>query len=252
MNLDLTSPVFDRVSHRPYPLPSEPWVGHMRWCDLAFLHWAVDPSLVRPLLPPGLELDTYDSKAWIGVVPFRMEDVRLRFTPNAPGISAFPELNVRTYARVGDRTGVWFFSFDAANRLAVRGARLMLNLPYYDAEMTVGRRGEAIDYRSRRVHANATPAEFAGVYASAGDVYEARAGTLDYFLVERYCLFLVSRSGRLRYLDVHHHPWPLQPATVRIETNTMAAAGNILLPPDPPLAHFARAVEVVAWKPHSL
>src|SRR5919109_1986202 len=241
MHLDLTSPVLDRVSHRPYPLPSEPWVGHMRWCDLAFLHWAMDPSLVLPLLPAGLELDTYDDKAWIGVVPFRMEEVRLRFAPNVPGISAFPELNVRTYARVGDRTGVWFFSFDAANRLAVRGARLMLNLPYYDAEMTVARVGEAIDYRSRRVHANATPAELAAIYAPAGDVYEAKPGTLEYFLVERYCLFLV-QSGRLRALDVHHHPWPLQRATVRIETNTMAAATGIPLPPDPPLAHFARGI----------
>ena len=96
MNLDLRSPVLDRISHRPYPPPSQPWVGHMRWCDLAFLHWAVDPGQVRPLLPQGLELDTFDGNAWIGVVPFRMEDVRLRFSPNIPGTSAFPELNVRT------------------------------------------------------------------------------------------------------------------------------------------------------------
>ena len=252
MNLDLSSPVFERVGHRPYPPPSEPWVGHMRWCDLAFLHWAVDPSLILPLLPAGLELDTFDGKAWIGVVPFRMEDVRLRFSPNIPGISAFPELNVRTYARAGSRTGVWFFSFDAANRVAVRGARLMFNLPYYDAEMTVDRRGDAVDYRSRRVHADATPAEFAATYAPAGEVYEAKPGTLDYFLVERYCLFLVSQSGELGCLDVHHHPWPLQPATVRLETNTMAAAAGIRLPSDPPLAHFARDLEVVAWNRHSL
>jgi uncharacterized protein YqjF (DUF2071 family) len=224
----------------------------MRWCDLAFLHWAVDPSLLQPLLPAGLELDTFDGKAWVGVVPFRMEDVRLRFSPNIPGLSAFPEINVRTYARVGTRTGVWFFSFDATNRVAVRGARVVLNLPYYDAEMSVEPRGEAIAYRSRRVHSDATPAEFIGTYAPAGDVYEARPGTLDYFLVERYCLFLVNQSGELGYLDVHHHPWPLQPATARIDSNTMAAASGIPLPPEPPLAHFARDIEVVAWNRHSL
>lgn len=224
----------------------------MRWCDLAFLHWAVDPAVVQPLLPAGLELDTFDGKAWIGVVPFRMEDVRLRFSPNIPGMSAFPELNVRTYARVGDRTGVWFFSFDATNRVAVRGARLVLNLPYYDAEMSVEHRGDAIEYRSRRVHADAPAAEFAATYAPAGEVYEAKPGTLDYFLVERYCLFLVNQSGELGYLDVHHHPWPLRPATVRIEANTMAAASGIQLPPVPPLAHFARDLEVVAWNRHSL
>ena len=252
MNLDLTSPVLERVSHRPYPLPSEPWVGHMRWCDLAFLHWTVDPSQIQPLLPAGLELDTFDGKAWLGVVPFRMEAVRLRFSPNIPGLSAFPELNVRTYARAGNRTGVWFLSFDATNRVAVRGARFLLNLPYYDAEIIVEHRGDAIAYRSRRVHAGATPAEFVASYAPAGAVYEAKPGTLDYFLVERYCLFLVNQSGELGYLDVHHHPWALQPATVRIETNTMAAASGIPLPAAPPLAHFARDLEVVAWNRHSL
>jgi uncharacterized protein YqjF (DUF2071 family) len=224
----------------------------MRWCDLAFLHWAVDPAVVQPLLPAGLELDTFDGKAWIGVVPFRMEDVRLRFSPNIPGMSAFPELNVRTYARVGERTGVWFFSFDATNRVAVRGARTLFNLPYYDAEMRVERQGDAIHYQSKRVHPDAPPAEFVASYAPAGDVFESQPGTLEYFLVERYCLFLVTQSGDLGYLDVHHHPWPLQPATVRIETNTMAAATGITLPPEAPLAHFARDLEVVAWNRHSL
>jgi uncharacterized protein YqjF (DUF2071 family) len=252
VNLDLKSPVFDRVNHRPYPPPSGPWVGHMRWCDLAFLHWAVDPSVLRPLVPAGLELDTFDGKAWIGIAPFRMEDVRLRFAPSIPGMSAFPELNVRTYARVGARTGVWFFSLDAASRAAVRGARLMFNLPYYDADMSVEHHGDAVHYTSRRVHPDAPAAEFVASYAPAGDVYEAKRGTLDYFLVERYCLFAVSQSGELGYLDVHHHPWPLQPATVRIDANTMAAATGIRLPPEPPLAHFARHLEVVAWNRHSL
>ena len=252
MTLDIGSPVFDRVTHRPYPPPQEPWIGHMRWCDLAFLHWAVDPDLMRPLLPAGLELDTFDGMAWIGVVPFRMEDVRLRFSPNIPGISAFPELNVRTYARVGQRTGVWFFSFDAASAVAVRGARLLFNLPYYDAEMRVEASGEAIAYQSRRIHADAPNAEFAARYAPAGEIYEAKPGSLEYFLVERYCLFLVNENGELGYLDVHHHPWPLQPATVRIATNTMAAAAGIPLPPQPPLAHFARDLEVVAWNRQSL
>jgi uncharacterized protein len=224
----------------------------MRWCDLAFLHWPVDPGMVRPLLPPALELDTFDGMAWIGVVPFRMEDVRLRFSPKLPGISAFPELNVRTYARAGERTGVWFFSLDAASRAAVRGARLLFNLPYYDAEIRLEHRGEAIEYDSHRVHADATPAQFAGSYAPAGAVYEPKAGTLDDFLVERYCLFTASESGELGYLDVDHHPWPLQPATVRIDTNTMASAAGIQLPAQAPIAHFARELEVVAWNRRSL
>ena len=252
VHLDLGSPVFDRINHRPYPPPSDPWVGHMRWCDLAFLHWAVDPAEVRPLLPRGLELDTFEDRAWIGVVPFRMADARLRFSPNLPGLSAFPELNVRTYARAGDRTGVWFFSFDAGSRAAVRGARLLFNLPYYDAEMTVEPQGDAIAFASHRVHADAPPADFIGRYAPAGDVYHTKPGTLDYFLVERYCLFNVGNSGDLSYLDVHHRPWPLQPATVRIAVNTMVEAMGLRLPDEPPLAHFARDLEVVAWNRRTL
>jgi uncharacterized protein YqjF (DUF2071 family) len=245
--MDLASPVLDRVSHRPWPLPARPWAGHMRWVDLAFLHWRVDPDMIRPLIPSGLTLETFDDAAWVGVVPFKMDDVRLRFTPAIPGTSAFPELNVRTYVRAGERFGVWFFSLDAANRLAVRGARFLYNLPYYDAAMVVHKEGEGLIYESRRVHTGALPAEFVGHYAPAGPGYQAERGTLDYFLVERYCLFMKSRTGELGYLDVHHLPWPLQPATARLDVNTMAVAAGIPLPADPPLVHFARHLEVLAW-----
>ncbi len=244
---DLASPVLDRVSHRPWPLPGRPWAGHMRWVDLAFMHWRVDPDMIRPLIPAGLTLETFDEAAWIGVVPFKMEDVRLRFTPAIPGTSEFPELNVRTYVRVGERFGVWFFSLDAANPLAVRGARFLYNLPYYDAKMSAHAEGDGIRYESRRVHPGAPPANFVASYAPAGPVYQAERGTLDYFLVERYCLFTKSRTGEIAYLDVHHLPWPLQPATARIDVNTLAAAAGIQLPADPPLVHFARHLEVLAW-----
>jgi uncharacterized protein YqjF (DUF2071 family) len=219
----------------------------MRWVDLAFMHWRVDPGILRPLIPGRLELETFDGSAWLGVVPFRMEDVRVRFSPPIPGTSAFPELNVRTYVRHGERFGVWFFSLDAANRLAVRAARLLYNLPYYDAEMRVRAEGERILYESTRVHNDAPPARFVASYAPAGAVYRAAPGTLDYFLVERYCLFMMSQSGELGYLDVHHHPWPLQTANAAIEINTMAAAAGIQLPAEPPLVHFAKHIEVLAW-----
>jgi uncharacterized protein len=244
---DLASPVLDQTTHRPWPVPSRPWAGHMRWVDLAFLHWRVDPQRLRPLIPPKLELETFDGAAWLGVVPFRMEDVRLRFSPAVPGTSAFPELNVRTYVRYGERFGVWFFSLDAASRLAVRAARLLYNLPYYDATMSVRSEGERIFYESTRVHAHAPPARLASSYAPVGAVYHASPGTLDYFLVERYCLFMVSRSGELGCLDVHHQPWSLQPAEARIEVNTTAAAAGVALPREPPLAHFAKHLEVIAW-----
>ena len=235
------------TDHRPWPLPARAWAGHMRWTNLAFLHWPVDPAVLRPLVPAPFPIDTFDGQAWVGVVPFRMEETRLHFTPAIPGLSEFAELNVRTYVRVGDRAGVWFFSLDAANPLAVRGARLLYNLPYFDAEMSIEPRGEGVEYRSERVHRDAPQARFRAVYEPTGTVYQAASGTLDHFLVERYCLFNLDRAGKAGFMDIHHLPWPLQPAIANIELNTMTLAAGIPLPDRAPVVHFARSLQVLVW-----
>jgi hypothetical protein len=223
----------------------------MLWCDLAFLHWPVPADVLRPLVPPGLDIDTFDGHAWLGVVPFRMEGVRLRGAPRVPTTHAFPEINVRTYVRAGDRNGVWFFSLDASSRLAVRGARYLYNLPYFDAQITVTTTGgdahAGVSYVSRRVHRHARPAEFVAQYAPVGEIYEPTPGTRDHFLVERYCLFMHDERRGLGRLDVDHRPWPLQQGRAAITTNTMADAAGIALPQIEPLVHFARALDVVAW-----
>jgi uncharacterized protein YqjF (DUF2071 family) len=223
----------------------------MRWCDLAFLHWPLPPDTLRPLVPEGLQIDN-DGHAWLSVVPFRMDGVRLRGAPPVPTTHAFPEVNVRTYVRAADRAGVWFFSLDAASRLAVRAARYVYHLPYYDAEIAMGTTVEQgqewIVYGSRRVHRHAPDAAFRVRYRPAGDVYEAQPGTLDHFLVERYCLFTSDARGRLGLIDVDHLPWPLQPGVADIAANTMALAAGIQLPPIPPIVHFARAIDVRAWR----
>ena len=219
----------------------------MRWCDLAFLHWPVPAQALRPLIPAALEIDTYDGRAWIGVVPFRMEGVRLRAAPPVPTTHAFSEINVRTYVRAGDRVGVWFFSLDAASRLAVRGARYLYNLPYFDADITVTANEPAIRYASRRRHRDAPAASFEAQYRPVGVRYEASPGTLDHFLVERYCLFLHDQKRGLGLLDIDHSPWPLQRGECNVITNTMAAAAGIALPLDPPVVHFARELDVLAW-----
>src|SRR5690606_20213232 len=105
------------VAHRPWPPPAAPWVMAQRWQDLLFAHWPLPPAVLSALLPPALELDVYSGQGWLGVVPFRMSGVRLRLLPAVPWLSAFPELNVRTYVRLRDRgvekRGVYFFSLDA-------------------------------------------------------------------------------------------------------------------------------------------
>src|SRR6266404_1437981 len=117
--------LLDRTAHRPWPLPSGPWVMAQSWHDLLFAHWPIAPEDMRPLIPAQLELDTFDGQCWVGVVPFWMSGVRARGFPAVPGMSCFPELNVRTYVVCGGKPGVYFFSLDAANRLAVRTARFL-------------------------------------------------------------------------------------------------------------------------------
>src|SRR5882672_8440647 len=101
--------ILGETAHRPWPLPRGPWVMAQAWHDLLFAHWPISVERMRAAVPRGLELDTFDGRAWLGIVPFRMTGVRVRWTPSLPRISAFPELNVRTYVRCGDRPGVLFF-----------------------------------------------------------------------------------------------------------------------------------------------
>jgi hypothetical protein len=219
------------------------------WHDLLFAHWPVDADLLRPRLPAGVELDLYAGQAWVGVVPFRMTGVRARFLPPVPGSSAFPELNVRTYAIAGGRPGVFFLSLDAANAIAVAAARRFFHLPYHRAKMTCRREGNTVTYSCRR--ASGVPvAEFRGAYGPTGPAYRARAGELDHWLTERYCLYTVDRHGRPLRVDIRHEPWPLQPAWAHIETNTMADAEGVGLPPTAPLLHFTRRLEVLATLPY--
>jgi uncharacterized protein YqjF (DUF2071 family) len=219
----------------------------MSWHDLLFAHWAVRPEALRPLIPAELEIDTFDGWAWIGVVPFRMSGVRPRYTPELSCTSAFPEINVRTYVKAGGRSGVWFFSLDATNRLAVRVARAWYSLPYFDARIEVQNQGDGVDYHSTRTHRRVERAEFRAGYRPLGNVHLAQAGTLDYWLTERYCLFASRGKGRVSYGDIHHLPWSLQAAEADISTNTMTDWLGIQLPATKPVLHFARELNVVAW-----
>jgi uncharacterized protein YqjF (DUF2071 family) len=236
-------PVTDQTSHRPWPLPKSRWVMFMRWHDLLFLHWPMRPEYIRPLIPRPLEIDTFDGWCWIGIVPFHMSGVRPRYVPLPLALS---ELNVRTYVKTAGRSGVWFFSLDAASWIAVRVAR-WLGLPYYDARMKVGFMGDAVCYDSVRTHKKAARAEFSANYGPTGTVYHAAAGTLDHWLTERYCLFAAANPNRIVYGEIHHPPWALQPAKVSLDVNTMTQSLGIELPEEKPIAHFARRQEVVAW-----
>jgi len=218
------------------------------WHDLLFMHWPVPASAIRALIPATLEIETYDGSAWVGVVPFRMSGIRGRALPPIPGTSAFPELNVRTYVRANAKPGVWFFSLDARNSLAVAAARRFFRLLYFRAEMRVEHGANAIiRYFSHRNHRGAPPADFRGTYQPRGPAFEAQRGTIDFFLVERYCLYSEGPDGTIYRGDIDHNPWQLQPAEAHVEANTMAAASGISLPDCEPLLHFAKRQEVKIW-----
>jgi uncharacterized protein len=215
------------------------------WHDLLFAHWPLDPGVLARKLPVELPLDLFDDQAWIGVVPFHMTNVAPRGVPSLPGVSAFPELNVRTYVTLNGKPGVYFFSLDAASTLAVIGARAVFNLPYYRAAMEVHTAARRVTYRSAR--RSAVNAQFLGTYEPVGVNSPAAEGTLEHFLTERYCLYTTTRSGEPRRLDIHHKPWPLQTAEAQIAVNTMARAAGVTLPAVAPLLHFAKRMDVLAW-----
>jgi uncharacterized protein len=238
--------ILRETSHRPWPMPESPWIMTQTWHDLLFAHWPVDEVLVRARVPRELPLDTWDGRAWLGVVPFRMANVAPRGVRLPSVLSAFPELNVRTYVTRGGRPGVYFFSLDASSLPAVAGARTVFGLPYFLADMQLRRDGASVEYRSRRRWSE-RPAGFDARYAPITDPSPPARGSFEYFLTERYCLYTVTRRRRVRRLEIHHPPWPLQRAEAEIRTNTMSDAAGIPLPPVAPVLHFAPRQDVVAW-----
>ena len=164
-----------------------------------------------------------------------------------PFVSAFPELNVRTYVTLGGKPGIYFFSLDAGSALAVAAARTLFHLPYFTAAMSVEEADGEITYRSKRSTRMDGVAQFAATYRPIGPVQLPQRGTIEHFLTERYCLYTVDESFRAKRLEIHHWPWPLQLAEARITVNTMAEAAGIRLPSTAPLLHFARRQDMVAW-----
>ncbi|GDY06743.1 hypothetical protein LBMAG52_02290 [Planctomycetia bacterium] len=230
-----SSTEIDRLAPRIRPAGSI--AGYQTWSDLLFVHWRIPAAELRPLLPAEVAIDEFDGSAWIGLVLFHMSGVRPWWFPALPGVSNFHETNVRTYVTCRGEPGVWFFSLDAANSLAVRVARWRWRMRYFFAEMSIARRDTQIEYRSRRL---LPPLGQTDVVAEIGDWWpdggpdgEARPGTLEFFLAERYLLFTELAPGRIARGQVHHRPYPLQTATLhRCEQSLLSAAGiNVTTPP---------------------
>jgi uncharacterized protein len=233
----------DRIS--PNRRPAGRAALRQSWLELLFLHWSVPTEALRPLVPGHLEIDTYEGRAFVGLVPFTMTGVRPAWAPAVPGLSNFHEVNVRTYVHLdGREPGVWFLSLDASSRVAVLVARATYHLPYRFARMSLthGPGGE-VRYSSRRLWPGPTPARCTMRYGPVGPTAPAAPGSLDHFLVERYVLY-AERRGRLLRGRVHHTPYPLQAATVEDLDESLLAAAGVRRGSEAPLAHYAKGVSV--------
>lgn len=226
-------------------MTDRPWVLRMTWRDLCFMHWPVRAELLAPTLPRGLTLDTRGGQAWLGVVPFTMTGVAPRGVPDVPGVSAFPELNLRTYVTAGGVGGVWFYSLDAASPVAVRLARALFHLPYFDARMWATTENSITRYASLRTHRNAPGGRFAGAYRPVGDPLSVAPGSLEDWLTNRLYLYSADPAGHVYRGRIHHTAWPLRRAEAVIRENTLADRLGVTLTGEPHLLH-AQTLDVRA------
>lgn len=238
--------MIDRLSIRERP--SSPPVMHQTWGKLLFLHWAFPPEVIRPHVPSRLTLDTFNGQAWVSITPFTMWDVRAHGLPAVPLANRTHELNVRTYVHLdGEAPGIWFFSLDAVNPLAVIGARATYALPYFQASMQLREIGEEIHFTSRRMHPGSPEARFSASWRGGDSIGEPETGTHAFFLVERYALY--AKRGRTLYrARIHHRPWPLREATLISLSSTMFESHGMPSPNEVPLLHMqAEPLPVEVW-----
>jgi hypothetical protein len=252
------------VEHRPWLAPDAHWLLSQRWNDLLFAHFAIDPPTLRRLVPDALTLDLYDGAAWLTLSACCASHVRPSGVPPLPGLSYFPQVNLRTYVTMGDKSGgdkpgLFYFSVDAENLSAVWFARIFFHMPYWHAAIQTGGgtiqphnpEPRAIHFRSSRLHgpsASGGPARFDASYSAESEPQRARRGSLDEFLTERYCVYSWNRR-RYHRAEIHHQPWALQRCGVEIRANSMADPFGLALPPKPELCHFSRSLKMLAWAP---
>lgn len=234
-------PIQNRLAQRD--LPKLPTVMHQRWEELLFLHWTFEPQIIAKVLPPSLRVDTFEDKAWLGVVPFSMRNVRPRFLPSVPGLSNFPELNLRTYVvDEHGRPGVWFYSLDTPKRLPNWIARTFFHLNYRLARIQVEKKGSLCSYRSELWMETGwdTPQEYK--WDRVGEPFIAEPGSLDFFLAERYRLFAFNKKEtQLMSGQVHHEPYHLQKVNLKCYSKRLFALNGLPEPGNSPVSVLASA-----------
>ncbi len=233
--------------------PQQPVLLHQNWHHLLFLHWEIPVAELQRLIPPDLTIDTFEGKAYVGIVPFSLSGVRAVMTPPLPWISTFHEVNVRTYVhRAGKDPGVWFFSLDASSSIAVAAARAAYKLPYFHSAIEFAASTDPlpkVDFTSQRNDPKGPmPANSRLRYQGVeGPVTAASPGTIEHFLAERYILYATDSDHRLYRARVHHQPYPLQRAELFELDETLIWAAGIKRSEAIPLRHYSREVNVKVY-----
>jgi len=237
-------PAFEQTDHRPWALPDGNWTWRQTWKDLLFIHWEIDEAEIRNAIPKDLEIDLYDRKAWIGIIPFDMTGVTLRNLPAPSLLSDFPEINVRTYVKHDGKPGVWFFSLDVPNPIAVLAARKFFHLPYYRARIDISIADKEIHYSHRR-----GDKVFEASYYPTGKK-DFDSSSFEIWSTERYCLYSDNKKGDVFRVEVHHRKWPIESADIEIRKNTLLEDFNI--GPQHPSVLFSKSIDVAVYSPKNI
>ena len=234
----------DRLGIRSKPEGAH--VIEQNWENLLFLHWPIDEAVIRPLIPPALDIDTFDGKAWVGITPFRLTGLRFLSLPPIPLLDSFDEVNLRTYVVHNGVPGIWFFSLDASKILPALAARLFFNLPYFDSAIDCTAAGGEFVFNMTRTVGPA--AHFKARWRQGQRLRAPDLESLAFFLVERYCFFALA-ADQVQMTRVYHHPWILEEGLVGHCDSTLLNAAGLQEPSEPPLVYFSKAVNVQIWPP---
>lgn len=236
---------FWETAQRPYPLPTEPWAMTQVWDHLLFCHWPVPVEILREHVPTILNIDLFEGQAWIGIIPFEVNNMRVRGMPKIPLLNSYLELNVRTYVTYKNTPGVYFFSLDVDKLQMVLAAKIGSLLPYRKAIMELDVKDDHTCFRSNLD--DVEKEHFALRYRALTEPYLPDETSLHYWLFERYCFFLVKYKNLYRG-DIHHDRWRVSGAEVDIQSNSMAAFLPRKYLEPKPLAHLSMKKQVFGWK----
>lgn len=238
---DLYSYEHQRLNH-PRKVP---WIMKQTWLDTLFIHYPVKLDELSKLVPHTLPIDTFDNKGWISIVPYLTTSVRARGLPPIPGLSRFPGFNVRTYVKLDGKPGVYFFNLAATNWLTAKMAKLSFKLPYIYLDMDYKKEGDTIHFQSDPYRKNEEKLKW--IYRPNSEQRLATKGSLEEWLVERYCLYTVNEKGEPFRSDILHRSWLLQDAEVEYQHNSLIAEFYLSTAVGKPIYHYSKKVDVRIW-----